>query len=146
MTMRVLVACWVPVAGCGLEAQRLPANAESETNAHESEPRQPPEFATGGTAVPVDTGDHLLRIRSDGSIAFQVEQWSGASGSAASRDFCSRPRTGRYVAIAAGAMHTLAIDCDGSLWAWGYNSMGQLGDGTTMKRGLPVKVGEGFAA
>jgi len=31
--------------------------------------------------------------------------------------------------IAAGAYHSVAIQSDGSLWTWGYNNSGQLGDG-----------------
>ncbi len=29
---------------------------------------------------------------------------------------------------------------DGSLWCWGYNQLGQLGDGTTVERHAPVEV------
>lgn len=35
---------------------------------------------------------------------------------------------------------TLAIKNDGSLWAWGRNNMGQLGNGTTVDAFSPVKV------
>jgi alpha-tubulin suppressor-like RCC1 family protein len=41
--------------------------------------------------------------------------------------------------IAAGAIHSLAFTNDG-LYAWGHNSQGDLGDGTTANRLLPVKV------
>jgi alpha-tubulin suppressor-like RCC1 family protein len=40
-------------------------------------------------------------------------------------------------AVAAGGWHTLALKTDGSLWAWGYNGGGQLGDGTTTDRSSP---------
>lgn len=37
--------------------------------------------------------------------------------------------------------HFLGIKNDGTLWAWGYNGMGQLGDGSTTNRAVPVQVG-----
>ncbi|MDR1532338.1 MAG: hypothetical protein LBS62_09180 [Clostridiales bacterium] len=36
--------------------------------------------------------------------------------------------------------HTLVIKSDGSLWAWGNNRAGQLGDGTEENRLTPVKI------
>lgn len=48
--------------------------------------------------------------------------------------------------IAAGESHSLAIKEDGSLWAWGYNLFGQLGDGTTSTHYTPVKVMDDVAA
>ena len=35
------------------------------------------------------------------------------------------------VAIAAGNDHSLALKSDGTVWAWGNNSYGQLGVGST---------------
>jgi len=43
-------------------------------------------------------------------------------------------------AIAAGWHHSLALRDDGTVWAWGENSLGQLGDGTFINRNLPVQV------
>jgi alpha-tubulin suppressor-like RCC1 family protein len=42
--------------------------------------------------------------------------------------------------VSAGRFHTLAIDGSGGLWAWGANSFGQLGDGTTTRRTSPVRI------
>jgi len=45
------------------------------------------------------------------------------------------------VAVSAGAYHNLVLKEDGTLWAWGGNSYGQLGDGTTVnRRNAPVQV------
>ncbi|MFN0067703.1 MAG: RCC1 domain-containing protein [Limisphaerales bacterium] len=41
---------------------------------------------------------------------------------------------------AAGGEHTLALRSDGSLWAWGGNIYGQLGDGTLEQRSPPVAI------
>ncbi len=43
-------------------------------------------------------------------------------------------------ALAAGDDHSLAIDANGGVWAWGRNDHGQLGDGTTVDRAVPVPV------
>lgn len=43
-------------------------------------------------------------------------------------------------AIAAGYQHSLALKTDGTVWAWGKNVDGQLGDGTTSTRTTPVQV------
>ena len=42
--------------------------------------------------------------------------------------------------LAAGRGHVCALKSDKSLWCWGDNAYGQLGDGTTEFRTLPVKV------
>jgi alpha-tubulin suppressor-like RCC1 family protein len=43
-------------------------------------------------------------------------------------------------AVAAGADHSLALLSDGSVWAWGANMSGQLGDGTNTLQRTPVPV------
>lgn len=42
--------------------------------------------------------------------------------------------------VAAGQGHTVAIDNNDTLYAWGENNHGQLGDGTTADTSLPVMV------
>jgi YD repeat-containing protein len=49
-------------------------------------------------------------------------------------------------AIVAGGNHGLALQSDGTLWAWGWNFYGQLGDGTNTDRIAPVQIGTGFAS
>ena len=44
------------------------------------------------------------------------------------------------VAVAAGAFHSLFLKSDGSVWAMGANTSGQLGDGTVTERHTPVQV------
>ena len=46
--------------------------------------------------------------------------------------------------IAAGGEHTIAIKSDGTLWAWGYNGAGQLGDGTYINKSSPVQIGTDY--
>jgi alpha-tubulin suppressor-like RCC1 family protein len=43
-------------------------------------------------------------------------------------------------AITAGSTHSLALKSDGTVYSWGVNSFGQLGNGTTTNSRTPVKV------
>ena len=49
----------------------------------------------------------------------------------------------KFTKISAGLTHSLAIDENGTLWTWGHNSKGQLGNGTTTNSSTPIKIGEG---
>jgi alpha-tubulin suppressor-like RCC1 family protein len=42
--------------------------------------------------------------------------------------------------IARGGHHTRALGVAGSALCWGLNTSGQLGDGTTTNRRVPIKV------
>jgi alpha-tubulin suppressor-like RCC1 family protein len=45
-----------------------------------------------------------------------------------------------FCIISANTRHSLAIDKNGRAWGWGYNSTGQLGDSTVIRRLTPVRV------
>jgi alpha-tubulin suppressor-like RCC1 family protein len=45
------------------------------------------------------------------------------------------------IAVAAGYDHTVALKNDGTVWAWGSNSNGQLGNGPGPDSNTPVQVG-----
>ena len=44
------------------------------------------------------------------------------------------------VAVSGGESHVLALVDDGSVWGWGSNSLGHLGDDTDVDRSTPVQV------
>ena len=44
-------------------------------------------------------------------------------------------------AIAARDLHSMTLKDDGTVWAWGFNRAGQLGNGTTTDSSTPVQVG-----
>jgi alpha-tubulin suppressor-like RCC1 family protein len=46
--------------------------------------------------------------------------------------------------VAAGSNHTAAVRTNGTLWAWGNDGNGVLGDGTTVDKSSPVSVIGGF--
>lgn len=65
------------------------------------------------------------------------------SGSTASRVYAPEQvfgLTSGVTNIAAGMSHTCAVTSQGSVWCWGNNLTGRLGDGTTIQRTRPVQV------
>jgi alpha-tubulin suppressor-like RCC1 family protein len=43
-------------------------------------------------------------------------------------------------AVAAGQKDTVALKIDGTVWTWGYNSNGQLGNNSTTDSHIPVQA------
>ncbi|GAB3428769.1 hypothetical protein [Niabella aquatica] len=90
---------------------------------------------------------HSLGIRSDGSLwawGFNLTGTlhDGSDPGTKSSNIPVRISTVTdWKQVAAGLSHNLGIKSDGSLWAWGYNSYGELGDGTNTNRNVPVRVG-----
>jgi len=46
-----------------------------------------------------------------------------------------------WTSVSGGGRHTASIKADGTLWTWGHNEWGQLGDGTTICRHVPTQIG-----
>ncbi|MGB9179636.1 MAG: hypothetical protein WCB68_10375, partial [Pyrinomonadaceae bacterium] len=44
------------------------------------------------------------------------------------------------ISVSGGFIYSLALKSDGTVWAWGYNAYGQLGDNTFTTRATPVQV------
>jgi len=47
---------------------------------------------------------------------------------------------GSISGIATGQYHTVAVKTDGTVWTWGYNAFGQLGNGNTNDRVTPFSI------
>ncbi|RUL49806.1 RCC1 domain-containing protein [Lysinibacillus antri] len=45
-----------------------------------------------------------------------------------------------YVDVESGSSFTIALRNDGTVWAWGFNHNGRLGDGTNIDKRVPVQV------
>ncbi|ETR66986.1 MAG: hypothetical protein OMM_05382 [Candidatus Magnetoglobus multicellularis str. Araruama] len=44
------------------------------------------------------------------------------------------------VSIQSGSSHNLALRSDGTVWSWGFNGNGELGDGSRIDQSLPVQI------
>ena len=94
-------------------------------------------------------GSHTVALKNDGTVT-TVWAWglnsSGQLGDGTMADSDTPVQvsglTGIITQIAAGGSHTVALKNGGTVWAWGLNSSGQLGDGTGTKTDsdTPVKV------
>ena len=62
------------------------------------------------------------------------------AGTSPSLAAVSSPTPGNISAVSAGGFQSLAVRSDGTVWAWGANGSGELGDGTTTDRRTPVQV------
>jgi alpha-tubulin suppressor-like RCC1 family protein len=126
-------------------------NANGELGDGTTTNRSSPVKVSGlASAISVSAGDgHSVAVRSDGTVWTWGKNIWGQLGDGTNANRSSPVQvpglTGVIAAVAGGkgngAAHTLAVKSDGSLWAWGYNRNGQLGDGTTVDRNLPVQVG-----
>lgn len=111
----------------------------------------PQQVAAGQTWRSVSLGNTFtMAIRSDDSLWAAGLNSSGQLGDGSLTNSADLIRIGSdddwAVVAATGASggspgHTLAVKKDGSLWAWGSNASGQLGDGTTTNQTSPVRIG-----
>ncbi|MDT8308801.1 MAG: PKD domain-containing protein [Bacteroidales bacterium] len=99
----------------------------------------------------VDGGsNHTVALRCDGTVLCWGDNSSGQLGDNNSPTDAIVPvvvtdptGTGMMtdiIAIDAGAVHTLALRTDGTVWAWGGNSSGQLGINSLVQQNYPVQV------
>jgi alpha-tubulin suppressor-like RCC1 family protein len=113
--------------------------------------------STGSTSTPTQVGsdtnwskiicggNYSLAIKTTGSLWAWGSAASGRLGNGTTTpDVLVPAQIGsdtNWSKIAAGGAHSFAIKTTGTLWAWGLNTNGRLGDGTTTQRTSPVQIG-----
>ena len=95
--------------------------------------------------VQVSSGPgHTVAIKSDGSLWAWGDNSRGKLGIGTDNGLSNIPvRVGQafnWAKVAVGLFHSTAIKSDGSLWTWGENNYGSLGDGTQTNRNAPVLI------
>ena len=100
---------------------------------------------TAVTAI-ASGGGHGLALKSDGTVwawghNIHGQLGDGTAGIANNKTTALQVSgLASVAAIGAGIGHSLAIKSDGTVWAWGLNNSGQLGDGTSVSKSTPVQV------
>jgi alpha-tubulin suppressor-like RCC1 family protein len=88
---------------------------------------------------------HNLAIKSDGTLWSWGENLCGQLGDGSTAPSQNKPvhsTSGTdWKQAAAGGYFSVALKKDGTLWAWGDNWAGQLGNGTVTRSRVPVQVG-----
>lgn len=87
-----------------------------------------------GIALPT-AGLHIFNIR----IKDNTGVWGPVFKNVI--DVQTNTNLGCWKSISAGNVHSLGIKTDGTLWAWGANNEGELGDGTSTTRIVPTQIG-----
>jgi len=93
---------------------------------------------------------HTIALKSDGTVWTWGDNEYGQIGNGTVDTTGNNPQTtpvlvsglSGVTAIACGWYHTLALKSDGTVWAWGDNSQGELGDGDNSysNSSVPVQV------
>ena len=109
------------------------------------------QVSIGGAGFPGAAGyTHVAAIKTDGTLWTWGTNNSGQLGNNTTIYYSSPIQTisagTNWKTVAAGYMNTLAIKTDGSLWLWGNNGAGQLGDNTATNRSSPIQtVASGYS-
>jgi alpha-tubulin suppressor-like RCC1 family protein len=113
------------------------------TNVHRSSPVQ---TVAGGTNWKQVTGGylHTAAIKTDGTLWTWGRNTNGQLGDDSITHRSSPIQTvsggTNWKLVACGAYYTAAIKTDGTLWTWGNNNGGKLGDNTQTHRSSPVQT------
>jgi alpha-tubulin suppressor-like RCC1 family protein len=122
------------------------ANGQGQLGDGTTTGRSTPVRVTGLTGVTqVAAGvQHSVALRSDGTVwAWGANQYGQLGhGTTTAREVTPVQVTGLtgVTKISAGENFSLALRSDGTVWAWGVNQFGQLGNGTTANSAVPVQV------
>ena len=116
-------------------------------NVQQNTPVQVSTTGVSGTKwISIASGaEHALGLRDDGTLWAWGGNTNGQLGTGstilqATPVKISSPTPRKWWGISGGGHHSMGMTSDGAMWGWGYNSEGQLGNGTFSPAHSPVKV------
>jgi alpha-tubulin suppressor-like RCC1 family protein len=100
-------------------------------------------FAGGSNWKQVSANAQTTAVKTDGTLWIWGDGLSGKLGNGVTTGSISTPVTtfaggNNWKQASAGAGYTAAIKTDGTLWVWGFNSDGRLGNNQTINVSTPV--------
>ena len=100
--------------------------------------------AGGGYPLPGPGQNHSMALWSNGTVTAWGNNLFGQTGDGTADNTRPAPVQAASLsgvdAIAAGLHHSVALKTDGTVWSWGDNEFGELGNGTTTESNIPVQV------
>lgn len=95
-------------------------------------------------AIASNGWDHCLALKSDGTVWTWGNDGGGELGDGGTNTNKNTPVQASgltdVAVIGGGYDHSLAVKLDGTVWAWGSNWNGELGNGTTTDKNIPVQA------
>jgi alpha-tubulin suppressor-like RCC1 family protein len=106
----------------------------------------PIQISTDSNWVTVSSGPNwTLAVQSNGTLWSWGDNSAGQLGRNIAQAVISTPAqvgaVSNWAKVACGFLYSVATQSNGTLWAWGNNSFGQLGQGNYTHRSSPIQVG-----
>lgn len=119
------------ILACALILSLLPAGAAAEASEFQTRPE-------------VSVGSAVMALKADGTVWTLGSNWYGELGyqteESSTEVFAQVPGLERITGVFAGSGFCLALGENGTLWGWGDNEMGQLGNGANENLSEPTRI------
>ena len=145
----------VLVLSTGTSAYAWALNTSGQLGDNSTTLRSSPVSVVGGfinwteLSASIGSNEHSLGLRADGTAYAWGNNIAGQLGDGTTTSRSSPVSVvGGFTdwsQLSAGASHSIGLRANGTAWAWGANSSGQLGDGTAISNSSPVSVVGGFS-